>query len=52
MCWMPIKNNYYSLQASMLFEICEEVPYQLIAGSLAFGVDVESEIFIMIADSS
>ena len=52
MCCMPIKNNYYSLQASMLVEICEEVPYQLIAGGLAFGGYVESEIFIMIADSS
>ena len=49
---VPIEHDYYSFQASMLVEICEEVPYQLIAGGLAFGGDVESEIFIMIADSS
>ena len=52
MSWVPIENDYHFFQASMLVEICEEVPYQLIAGGLAFGGDVESEIFIKITDGT
>ncbi len=49
---VPIEHDYHSLQASMLVEISEEVPYQLIAGGLAFGGDIESEIFIKITDGT